>query len=217
MLHPMKDMFSWQNTIPTLGFRFLLILCLVFSSQAKTAGNAPSGEKKALICSACHGAQGVSNNPEWPHLAGQHASYLSKQLMDFKQGTRQAPTMTPLVSNLSTEDIADIAAYYEQLPPLSTTKIEPTSKTRGQILYKEGNKEQKITACITCHGPDGRGNAEAGFPSLRHQSMIYLEQQMHAFKSHQRKNDLNGLMHDISQHLSDDDITALSDYISKIP
>lgn len=217
MLRAIKDMFSWQNTIPTLGFRLLLILCLAFSSQAKTAGNALSGEKKALICSACHGAQGISNNPEWPHLAGQHASYLIKQLMDFKQGTRQAPTMTPLVANLSAEDIADIAAYYAQLPAVSTTKTDKLSPTRGQTLYKEGDKEQKITACITCHGPDGRGNAEAGFPSLRHQSMTYLVQQMHAFKSQQRQNDLNGLMHDISQHLNDDDVTALSEYISKIP
>lgn len=177
------------------------------------SADAVKGEQKSVVCSACHGPQGIAVNPDWPHLAGQHASYLNKQLMDFKRGNRQSAIMAPLVGNLSEEDMADIAAFYAQ-QPLPKPSPSNTIDLRGQTLYRQGDKTLKITACITCHGPDGRGNSEANFPSLQYQSKSYLIQQLVAFQSQQRRNDLNGLMHDISSHLSDEDIRHLADYIT---
>lgn len=193
-----------------------LILLFFISSHSIAASDPIVGEKKALVCSACHGSKGISINPEWPHLAGQHAIYFIKQLRDFKQGARQGTVMGPLVANLTEEDMRDIAAYYAQLPDLPTSTTPGKSLSRGEVLYRQGELQHHITACITCHGPDGKGNAEAGFPLLRGQSMLYTIQQLQSFKSGQRKNDLNGIMHDISSHLNNEDIQALATYIAEM-
>lgn len=81
-------------------------------------GDAAAGEVKAANgCVACHGRKGVSTNPLWPNLAGQHAFYLAKQLREFRSGKRKDPVMNPLSAPLSDEDIEDLAAYYESLKP----------------------------------------------------------------------------------------------------
>ncbi len=193
-----------------------LILLFVVSNQSIASGDAAIGEKKSLVCSACHGSNGMSINPEWPHLAGQNAVYFIKQLRDFKQGRRQSAVMGPLVANLTEEDMADIAAYYAQLADLPVPQTSHESASRGEVLYRKGETQHHITACITCHGPDGKGNSEAGFPLLRGQSKLYTVQQLLAFKSGQRKNDLNGIMHDISSHLNDEDIEVLATYMTEM-
>lgn len=70
---------------------------------------------KAAQCIACHGPKGISVNPIWPNLAGQHKEYLVKQLKDFKAGTRVNPLMKPIVAGLTDKDFAEIAAYYAGL------------------------------------------------------------------------------------------------------
>jgi len=69
------------------------------------------------LCAACHGTAGVSINPIWPSLAGQHAQYLAKQIRRFRDGEREEITMQPFVQNLSDQDIEDLAAYYASLNP----------------------------------------------------------------------------------------------------
>ena len=92
-----------------------LIASVVFSSPLCAAGNADAGKAKAGMCAACHGMDGISAAPIWPNLAGQKEQYLVKQLKAFREGTRSEPTMTALVSSLSDEDIANLAAYYSSL------------------------------------------------------------------------------------------------------
>ena len=79
---------------------------------ASNAGNPAAGQKKSTVCVACHGTDGKSTNPMWPSLSGQNASYLLKQLQDFKSGRRNDPSMAPLVKQLTQQDMADLAAYY---------------------------------------------------------------------------------------------------------
>ena len=75
-------------------------------------GDAAAGKQKAMLCAACHGADGNSINPLWPKLAGQHEAYLAKQIRAFKSGERKDPTMEPMMSLLKDADIDDVAAYY---------------------------------------------------------------------------------------------------------
>lgn len=181
--------------------------------QVHAIGNSKAGEEKSIVCSACHGPQGISANPAWPNLAGQHAPYLLKQLHDFKAGEkRDAPTMSPMVAQLSEQDMTDLAAFYSQKPAAQGNKQIKTTP-RGEILYRQGDRQNKITACITCHDPDGRGNAQAGFPALSGQQSAYTIQQLQAFKSGNRANDLNHIMHDITQHMSDEDMIAIANYL----
>jgi cytochrome c553 len=65
-----------------------------------------------VVCSACHGADGTSVNPQWPNLKGQKEEYLIKQIKAFRDGTRKDPAMAPMVAGLTDEDIANLAAYY---------------------------------------------------------------------------------------------------------
>ncbi|MCP0914725.1 MULTISPECIES: c-type cytochrome [Legionella] len=188
----------------------LLLLC--FSSYA--AGNYQDGEAKAAACVACHGAKGISTNPQWPSLAGQHAGYLAKQLRDYKQAsTRNSPIMAPIVAKLSDQDIEDLAVYYSKLP-LPEGQTPQRFIARGEQLYRGGDFKSHITACIACHGPRGTGNAQAGFPVLSGQQAVYTMQQLQAFKDNQRSNDFNEIMRDISVRMSKEDMEAVAYYVA---
>ena len=85
---------------------------LAMPAVAVAAGDAAAGKAKSAVCAACHGPDGNSTNPLWPHLAGQHAPYLVKQLKDFKSGARKDPMMVPMAVPLSEQDMENLAAYY---------------------------------------------------------------------------------------------------------
>ncbi len=172
-----------------------------------------AGQEKSTVCAACHGPTGRSINPEWPSLSGQHSHYLIKQMQNYKaQQGRTAPAMTAMVANLSPQDMVEIAAFYasQPLPKGSTPK---KYRERGEQLYRGGDFSQHITACIACHGPKGHGNAEANFPALSGQHAAYTILQLQAFKNHTRSNDLSGIMQDISQRMSLEDMTAVAHYV----
>lgn len=90
---------------------FALAAC--FGAQALAAGDAESGKQKSQACVACHGPDGnAPTAPDFPRLAGQHYDYLLKALRDYKSGTRKNPIMGGQASALSTQDMADLAAYF---------------------------------------------------------------------------------------------------------
>lgn len=88
----------------------ILLGCL--ASAGALAGDAAAGKAKAAACAGCHGMTGVSVNPLWPNLAGQHEQYLVKQMQAFKSGTRAEPTMAAMMAALTEQDMADVAAYF---------------------------------------------------------------------------------------------------------
>lgn len=188
---------------------------LFFLMSVSSALFALSEASKAQLqtCQACHGEQGISNNPEWPHLAGQHAQYILKQLTDYKNAkNRSSPVMTGISSGLTPTDMEELAHYYSSLP-LPKVLQNAQSVELGQALYRSGDPSKGITACIACHGPTGQGNAEAGFPSLAGQPILYLIQQMTLFKQHKRRNDLNGIMRDLCKNMDQRDMQVLAAYL----
>lgn len=174
------------------------------------------------VCIACHGPTGLSINPQWPNLAGQHASYLKKQLSDFKaNNARSSELMRPFVMNLSKDDIQQIALFYsnQALPSLGKSSISSKKRSllqRGKQLYRSGDLERHIPACIACHGPTGKGNAHAGFPVLSKQKADYMIIQLQAFKTKQRTNDPSAIMQDISLRMTKTDMEAVSNYIATL-
>src|ERR1700675_5135306 len=84
-------------------------------NSAMAAGSVEAGATKAVICKACHGANGNSTNPEWPSLAGIGADYIADQLKNFKDGKRNNPVMMPNAMSLSADDMADLGAYFDSL------------------------------------------------------------------------------------------------------
>lgn len=188
----------------------VVLPCLVYAG-----GNAEAGKGKADVCAGCHGANGISAAPIFPNLAGQHAGYLGKQLMDFRSKSRADETMNSIAEELTDEDIADLSAYFAS----QSSKTKPSSLPEdpvGKHLFQGGNAERGIPACGACHGVGGRGLEAAGFPALRGQSSSYLAKTLTDYKHGERANDKNGMMRGIAAKLSEAEIKSVSDFISAI-
>ena len=189
------------------------IFLIGFTGASYAAGSAKAGEAKAQVCFSCHGAKGVSANPAWPKLAGQHAAYIAKQLADFKKGKdRNDPLMASQVANLKPEDMADLGAYFAAQTRAGGT-ADKTKIEMGQNIYRGGNKTSGVAACTACHGPTGTGNPVAGFPALSGQHAAYVKKALNDFKAGKRTNDAGMMMRDIAKRMSDDEIDAVASYI----
>lgn len=195
---------------------------LGFSVFAHAAGDVAAGKGKAAVCGACHGADGNSMVPMFPKLAGQGERYLSKQINDIKTGARAVPQMAGLTDNLSAQDIADLSAYFaSQKSQVGTTKKDLVAL--GEQLYRGGKSEAGVPACASCHGANGLGMPEAGFPALSGQHADYVEAQLKAFRAAGRADETGNkrtndgetmMMRTTAARLSDGDIKALSSYIN---
>jgi cytochrome c553 len=156
---------------------------------------------------------GNSVNPQWPSIAGQHASYLTSTLHAFKNGDRKDVLMGSQASILSDQDIADVAAYYSSQTATKRTANPELART-GERIYRGGDKETSVSACIACHGPTGRGNAPAGYPSLTSQHSVYTAKQLNDYKKGARVSDGDTqMMRNITARLSQDQIDAVAAYI----
>ena len=185
---------------------------LLLPAVLTAAGNIEAGKQKAATCIVCHGPDGNSSNPSWPNLAGQHAEYIKKQLLDYRSGGRKNDQMAPMAMILSDQDIDDLAAYYAaQKPRIGQTR--PENLEPGAHLYRAGDVTKGLVACMACHGPTGIGNPAANYPRINAQHAAYTELQLKAFKAEERTNDLNGIMRDIAGRMSNDTIKAVADYL----
>lgn len=190
-----------------------LLLTLGITGMAHAAGDAAAGQGKAAVCGACHGADGNSPAPNFPKLAGQGERYLLKQMHDIKAGNRQVLEMTGLLTNLSDQDLADIAAYFSS-QKMGVGAADPKLVKRGEEIFRGGNLETGMPACTGCHSPDGAGNAAAGFPHLGGQHATYVAKQLTNFREGDRTNDGDSMiMRGIAAKLSNKDIAAVSSYI----
>ena len=184
----------------------------IVSNSALAAGSVETGATKAIVCQACHGANGNSTNPEWPSLAGIGADYIADQLKYFKEGKRNNPVMMPNAMSLSPGDMADLGAYFDSLTNTGL-EADPSYWQAGEKLYRSGDPARAIPACMACHGPTGRGNEPAKFPALRGQQSVYVMKQLNDYASGARPTGPNGIMQTISKRLSPDDIRNVASYV----
>ncbi|MEX0965070.1 MAG: c-type cytochrome [Pseudohongiellaceae bacterium] len=176
-------------------------------------GDAAAGQTKSALCATCHGADGNSQLAINPKLAGQNASYMVKQLQDFKSGARAGVTMAAMVLSLSEQDMEDIAAWYASQEP-TLLGADPEAIELAERLYRAGNSEISVAACSACHSPTGQGNAPAGFPALSGQHPEYTLQQLKDFRSGVRANDGSAMMRTVVERLTDKELEALASYVS---
>ena len=206
-------------------FRFVGLVALLFGNVVGAA-NIEAGKaivmqgngKVSTACIACHGAQGAGNaQAAFPQLAHLNADYLAKQLRDFQRGTRKDAVMQPIAKALSETQIADVTAYFAaQAAPAPATAADPTLLARGEHRAISGFWDKDVPACISCHGPAGRG-VGANFPALAGQHASYIAKQLNAWRSGARANDPQGLMKGIAQRLPASDIPAVSAYFASLP
>jgi len=191
----------------------LVVMGLMGTAHAE--GNAKAGQNLATSkgCVGCHGMDGNSMIPGNPKLAGQGAGYTIKQLADFKSGKRKSVVMNGQAKGLSDQNMADLAAYFAS----KTVKVGSGNKDlvqAGEKIYRGGDKENGVSACIACHGPTGSGIPSAKFPALGGQHAAYVEHELEAFRNGKRNNDAGKMMQDIAAKMSDAQIKAVSQYIA---
>ncbi len=195
--------------------QFAIGLSLLVSLPVLAAGDADAGQTKAAVCAACHGADGNSMVPMWPKLAGQHASYLERQLNLIKSGSRTVPEMAGIVIALSEQDMADVAAYFSS-QTTSTGVADEALLAKGERLYRAGNSETEIPACMSCHGPAGEGNPLSGYPSVAGQHSVYSEKMLNGFRAGNTwgDDDANSkIMTEVAERLTDAEIKAAASYL----
>lgn len=154
------------------------------SSTAATVevkpGDPKAGQAKAAACGACHGVDGNSTDPQYPKLAGQSEQYIVRQLENFKSGKRQNPIMLGMATPLSAQDMHDIGAYFASqhvLPGVADQALVAV----GETVYREGDTQRGVPACMACHSIDGSGNPGAMYPQLAGQHAQYIETQLKAW------------------------------------
>ena len=162
--------------------KFSIALALVLAgNQAMAGGDAEAGQAKAATCVACHGVDGNSAVPTFPKLAGLGHKYLLKQMKDIRDGRRPVALMAGQVDNMSDQDLADIAAFYDA-QPRTGGMADPDKVALGRKVYLAGIAERQVPACSGCHSPTGNGNGPAGYPSLGGQHAEYIAGQLKMFR-----------------------------------
>jgi len=207
-----------------LALIFTLTLALI-STQSLATGDVAQGKAKSVTCIGCHGVNGNSIAPTFPKIAGQNEDYIIKQLKEFKTGSRVDTIMAGIVASLTDTDIANLAAYYASQKVSSGMSATGDTFALGQEIYRGGKKSTGVTACIACHGPRGQGVPSAGFPALTSQHSMYIAKQLKLFRQYSinlqtgenkpsRTNDYEGMMINFTKSLTNQEIDAVSAYIS---
>ncbi|HSG64314.1 MAG TPA: c-type cytochrome [Gammaproteobacteria bacterium] len=200
------------------GGAFSRLLCVVawlaVGGQCLAQGSASAGQGKAAVCAACHGSDGNSINPLWPSLAGQHPEYVTRQIVAFKAGDRADVLMTSFAAPLSDQDVADLAAYFAS-QTVTAKGADASLVELGERVYRAGDADRGIPACIACHGPAGQGNPLAGYPVVAGQHATYVVNTLKAYAAGTRRSDaaVNLMMRDIAAQLSEDEMQAVASYM----
>jgi cytochrome c553 len=173
-----------------------------------SAADVSAGKALAGGCAACHGADGVSQTPLTPSLAGEPDEFVQWQLVYFRSGVRKSEVMGPIAEALSNEDIRNLGAYYASLPP-------PKPAAAPDALAESGEKLAMQHRCKSCHSDDYNGfRAAARLSSQREDVLV---QALRDFKSGKRVGSGVASMADVTYELSDADMVALSHYMATRP
>jgi cytochrome c553 len=185
---------------------------------AASSGDSFRGMMLAKRCDHCHGSEGFSPVASTPNLAGINKLSIWKQLEDFRAHKRRSRVMEPIAESLSPRDVADVVAYYSDLPVFpdpQDNRVFPQAQpgaghtASAARLVTFGDGERGIAPCQSCHGPVAY---KIGVPALANQNADYVLNQLEMFASRTRTNDINLPMRTIAGLLTDDERHALAEY-----
>lgn len=199
----------------SLLLRALASSLVLFSVHALAQGDATAGQAKSAICAACHGADGNSMVPNWPKLAGQHEQYLNRQITLIKSGARPVPEMMGITPGLNDQDILDLSAYYSA-QERSAGVADDSMVLLGERIYRAGNADSGVPACMACHGPAGEGNPVSGYPALAGQHAPYTANMLTRFRAGENWGERDAsshVMNGSAAELTDEEIQAVASYI----
>src|SRR5580692_11869322 len=208
-----------RKVVTGMGFGIRVGLISVFAAGAALVATAfaqaaadPStlkgdpvhGKAISYTCLGCHGVDGYRNaypNYSVPKLVGQHPEYIIAALQEYKGDQRSHVTMHAQASELSDQDMADIAAYFSG-----------TVLTVGPVPADAPPAPAAVAVCAACHGATGV-SLVANYPILAGQYRDYLRREIAEYKDGGRKNPIMSAM---SATIKDSDVDALAEYFSKM-
>lgn len=177
--------------------------------------------QRTLACTTCHGQQGRAGpDGYYPRLAGKPAGYLYNQLLNFRDGRRHYALMTRLLDPLSEAYLYEISTHFAALnvpyPRPQPAAAAPEVLRRGQQLAQQGDAQQQLPACAQCHGRALTGTLPA-VPGLLGLPRDYLNAQLGAWRSGQRRAHEPDCMGEIARKLSPEDLQAVTAWLAAQP
>ena len=200
-----------------------LLACL--ASQAAPAAKPVVFEdtiaQRVQACTGCHGPQGrAAPDGYYPRIAGKPATYLSNQLLNFRDGRRHYALMTHLLTPLDDAYLREIAEYFAGLdvayPPAQPARESAAVLEHGRRLVVEGDPARRVPACVQCHGATMMGVAPS-IPGLLALPRDYLNAQLGAWQSGKRRAQAPDCMGQIAKALAPADISAISAWLAAQP
>ncbi|WP_296663690.1 c-type cytochrome [Paraburkholderia sp.] len=193
----------------------------LLAAQPPTERAPDTMQARVLGCAACHGEHGEgTDNDYFPRLAGKPAGYLYNQLIAFRDGGRSYPPMNYLLAYLPDDYLKSVAEHFAQerppYPAPAQPKVDAATLALGEQLVKHGAPDRKIPACAACHGDTLTGMRPA-IPGLVGLHADYISAQLGAFRFGTRRTASPNCMHDITSHLADREITAISAWLAAQP
>jgi cytochrome c553 len=188
----------------------LVLLGLLTGCMCALAADIAAGKDTAEACAGCHGADGVSQMPLTPSLAGQPDVYVQWPLIYFRRGARKSEVMGPIAEALENEQIRNLGAYYASLPP-----PKPTPSADPDEMAQDGEKVAVFHRCRSCHGEGFVGFGAAA--RLADQREDVLLKALRDFKSGARVASGIASMTDVVYGLNDNAMRALAHYLATRP
>ncbi|WP_373715756.1 cytochrome c [Roseateles sp.] len=194
-------------------------MLLALAAQGQTVPD--SLAQRALACTGCHGKQGrAAPDGYYPRLAGKPAGYLYNQLLNFRDGRRDYGLMSELIAPLSDAYLKELAGHFASLdlpyPPPQPASLTAPELARAAQLARQGDPARGVPACTACHGERLTGSQPA-VPGLLGLSRDYLNGQLGAWRSGQRRAQPPDCMARIARSLSDADLNALTQFLASQP
>jgi cytochrome c553 len=172
--------------------------------------------KGAIACARCHGFDGASDGSgAFPALVGQPAHYLANQLKHFASGERQNAIMESIAKGLTPDEMESVAQYYASvrasvIPPRAASS---ELLARGAQVALVGDRDARVQACVSCHGPNGAGEPPT-VPYLAGQYRQYVKVQIQMFQRGYRK---SAQMTNVAHDLTEKDTEAVATYFDQLP
>jgi len=180
-------------------------------ASSADAGAAAYAQRFASLCAACHGANGRSDIPGTPSLAGQHGFYAITQLFLFREGRRSNEAMTAVAKTLKDDDLRGFAAVIDALPAVPPAPAATPPDPARMNKAREVARQHK---CVFCHGDDLSGGQQV--PRIGGQREEYLRDSLRGFKSGQRPGYTQAMIGAVSQ-VSVEDLDLLAYYAARFP
>jgi cytochrome c553 len=207
---------------PVTRFRLLLLLATVLlAGPAHPAPFEDTMAQRTLACTICHGVQGRAG-PDgfYPRIAGKPEGYLYNQLLNFRDGRRHYGAMTRLLDPLSDAYLLDIARHFSSLevpyPPPSAARAPADVLERGRRVAMEGDTAAKLPSCAACHGTALTG-VQPNTPGLLGLPADYLQAQLGAWRTGQRRAHAPDCMAQVARTLSPQDLNAVAAWLASQP